>query len=253
MIPMIPYERQQAILDKMKNGIVYISDLSEFFNVSDITIRRDLKELEKQGLIKILQGGAATSVNTTKETDFKQRAVLYSEEKEMIGKLAADCVNDNDTVFIDAGSTTISMFKFLQDKHVTIYTNGYNHIAEALKYNLDVTLIGGNLRPETSAFIGSLSVRNLELFHFDKCFLGVNGIDLQSGLTNAHEQEALLKLKAINHSKQAYILADESKFNSSSLVKFADLEDVVVITNTKVKEYLHFENWVFGEHNSVVE
>lgn len=244
---MIPYERQQKILEEMNKGIVYITDLAELLNVSDITVRRDLKELESQGLIKILQGGAATSVDTTRETNFEQRTILYSKEKELIGKLAADLIEENDTVFIDAGSTTLSMIRHLKDMNVSLYTNGLHHLNEATKYNIDITLIGGRLRLDTSAFIGSLSVRNLEMYHFDKCFLGVNGIDLKYGITNAHEQEALLKKKAIQHSNESYILADSSKFNSVSLVKFANLDDVTVITNKQVKEYEQFNNWIFGE------
>lgn len=250
---MIPYERQQAILEKMKKSIVYISDLAEHFQVSEITIRRDLKELESQGQIKILQGGAATSVDTTRETDFEQRTVLYSEEKEKIGELAASHVKDYETVFIDAGSTTLSMIKYLKNKNALIYTNGYHHLNEALKYGLNITLIGGTLRTETSAFVGTLSVRNIELYYFDKCFLGVNGIDLKRGLTNAHEQEALLKERAIQHSNKSFILADSSKFNSSSFVKFGELDDVIVITDKKVSEYEHFKNWTFGEQNELVE
>lgn len=235
---MLPFERKNKILEALDNGIVFIADLANALNVSEITIRRDLKALETEGKLTMLHGGAAKKIDTSRETAISQRQGLYPTEKEIIGKLAADVIEDGDVIFIDSGTTNVTMIKHLANKPISIVTNGYKTIEEALHYNIPITSIGGDLKKETMAFVGAITSRVLDMYSFDKCFLGANGIDKEFGYSNADPNESLIKEQVIKRSKEAFIMADRSKFNASSVFKFADLKDATVITDEVPEEFL---------------
>ncbi len=239
---MLPFERKNKILNELQKGVVYISSLSELLDVSEITVRRDLKLLEDEGQIVRLHGGAARLVDTSRETPMDQRESLYLDEKDRICKFAASLIEDEDVVFIDSGTTNKKILKYLVGKNITVVTNGYKNIEEALKYDLTVTLIGGELKKETYAFVGAVTSRVLDMYHFDKCFLGVNGISKDFGLTNADPNESLIKEQAIRRSGEAFIVADHSKFDATSVFKFADIGEVTVITDSIPENYLKEEN-----------
>lgn len=239
---MLPFERKTKILNELQKGIVYISSLAELLDVSEITVRRDLKMLEEEGQIVRLHGGAARLVDTSRETPMDQRESLYLSEKDKICKFAASLIEDGDVVFIDSGTTNKKILKYLVDKKITVVTNGYKNVEEALKYDLNVTLIGGELKKETYAFVGAVTSRVLDMYHFDKCFLGANGIDREFGLTNADPNESLIKEQAIRRSRQAYIVADHSKFDATSVFKFADINDVAIITDLIPEDFAEAEN-----------
>lgn len=234
---MLPFERQNKIKEALDEGVVFIAELAASLNVSEITIRRDLKTLENEGKLVMLHGGAAKKIDTSRETAIAQRQGLYPDEKEIIGKLAAGLVEEGDVIFIDSGTTNITMIKHLTNKRISIVTNGYKTIEEALRYNLPITSIGGELKKETMAFIGAITSRVLDMYAFDKCFLGTNGIDKEFGFSNADPNESLIKEQVIKRTKKAYIMADHSKFTDSSVFKFADLADATIITDEIPEEF----------------
>ena len=246
---MLPFERREKIIDELHNGTVYITSLSKKLKVSEITVRRDLKNLEEEGLITMLHGGAARFVDTSRETSMDQRERLFPDNKMTIGSFAASLVNYGDVIFIDSGTTNKNIIKHLVNKNVKIVTNGYRNIEEALKYNLDISLVGGDLKRETLAFIGPTAISVLDKYYFDKCFLGVNGIDLEFGLSNADPYESHIKELAIKRSRKAYILSDSSKFNSISSFKFADIKDAIIITEKIVKEFKDLDNVIVASQN----
>lgn len=239
---MLPFERKKIILEELQKGVVYITSLAELLNVSEITVRRDLKHLEEEKKVTLLHGGAAQLVDTSRETPMDQREELYIDEKERISHFAAGLVEDGDVIFIDSGTTNKRMLKYLTDKKVKIVTNGYKNIEESLSYDLDITLIGGELKKETYAFIGAVTSRVLDMYYFDKCFLGANGIDMEFGLSNADPNESLIKEQVIKRSKKAYVLADHTKFSSTSVFKFSEINQVDIITDSILSDYLHLEN-----------
>ncbi|UUX33363.1 DeoR/GlpR family DNA-binding transcription regulator [Fundicoccus culcitae] len=238
---MLQFERHSFIMDELEKGIVYIKHLAEVLDVSEITIRRDLKTLEKDGKVVMLHGGAAKKIDTSRETATSQRQRLFTQEKEAIGQLAADLVEDGDVIFIDSGTTNITMIKYLMNRKVTIVTNGLKTTEEAVKYNLPITTLGGELKVETMSFIGSITSRVLNMYTFDKCFLGANGIDKEFGFSNADPSEAFIKEQAIQRSKKAYILADHSKFNVASVFKFAEIDDATIITDSVSENFIDLD------------
>lgn len=245
---MIPFERQQFILEEMRKGTVYISELAQKMKVSEITIRRDLKELEENRLVTMLRGGAAKLIDTTRETSMDHREGLYIKEKDQIGKYAASLVKDRDVIFVDSGTTTKKMLKYLaKKKGIQIITNGYKNIEEGILYDLPVTLIGGELKRETYAFIGPITSKVIDMYYFDKCFLGVNGIDKEFGLSNADPNESLIKEQVIHRSRKSYIVSDHTKFDSNSVFTFARLPEVKIITDKQPEGYEGYENIIVAK------
>lgn len=235
---MLPFERKEKIKEELLKGYININEIAQLLDVSEITVRRDLKQLEKEGVIEVFHGGVAKLIDTTRETSISKRQGIYSENKTKIGVCAASLIEDGDVVFIDSGTTTKAIIpELVNKKDVSIVTNGYLNIEACIQHNIPVTVIGGDLKLETMAFVGPLTNKLLDMYHFDKCFLGANGIDADFGLSNADPNESMVKEKAINQSTQTYIVSDHSKFDAKSVFKFADLEQVTIITDDCPEKY----------------
>lgn len=142
-------------------------------------------------------------------------------------------MKNGDCIYIDAGTTTYEMIKFINAKEVMVVTNGLKHIDALVEKGLNAYILCGKVRAITKAIIGIDTLKNLERFRFDKAFMGINGIHDKYGFTTPNFEEAIIKETAINFSKQAYVLADESKFGEVSLCKVSEIEKAEVITNSE--------------------
>lgn len=187
-------ERQDIILERLKSsGRVLAADLAIEFNVSEDTIRRDLRELAARGLCERVYGGALP-VAPARGT-LGHRKGRDAGEKDMLGRLLAGQIDDGMTVFFDASSTNIAAARALgEDRAVTVVTNAPS-IAAALdgRENQTVIMIGGLIHPEVGGAIGAKSIAELERFHFDLCLIGACGFDIEAGLTCFHYDDALFK------------------------------------------------------------
>lgn len=239
---MIPFKRHQYILEKLKQDSSYITQLAEAMNVSEITVRRDLKQLEEKGLIELKYGGLATIIDTTKETPMNNRSTLYVEEKRRIAKMAVSLIEKGDLVFVDSGTTTQMIFEYYPDIESTIFTNGISNINIAIERNINISVIGGDLKHETMAMVGPFAIETLSKIYFDKVFLGTNAINPQFGITNADKNESLLKQLSIKNSRKAFVLADYSKFDKVAPFKFAGLDEVTIITDRIPEGYERYDN-----------
>lgn len=231
---MIPYERQQKILGLLKDtDILKIEELQGHFpTISDSTLRRDLKELEKKRRIDYLSGGAVKAVSATGEIPISQRNTLHSQEKDIVAELATQFVETGDVIYLDSGSSCTSLFKRIMNQKITIYTTNtdiFSVITEELQ--AEIVVLGGQLNALNSSISGPLTEENLKNIYFTKSFLGVNGIDEKSGVTTPTLVEAMKKRLVKEHSDNVYLLSDSSKFHNLSNVKAFDLKDVTVISD----------------------
>ncbi|ADO82527.1 DeoR/GlpR family DNA-binding transcription regulator [Ilyobacter polytropus] len=243
---MLSQERYDIILNLLKNKeIVKMKEIVDTLNISESTIRRDLSYLEKNGLLKRVHGGATLPENSY-EADFDTKNIQNKFEKDKIGESASKIVLDGECIFIDAGTTTERIIKYLHGKNVTVVTNGVTHIPELMKYNIRAYLTGGKIKNNTGALVGVETVESLRKYNFNKCFIGVNGITLKTGYTTPDIEEAEIKREVIKQSQKSYILADFNKFGKTSFVSFAQLKECTIITDklppeeyrkkTKIKE-----------------
>jgi DeoR family transcriptional regulator of aga operon len=231
-------QRREAILQQLtRKGSVQVTDLVQEFGVSAVTIRNDLSALETQGLATRSHGGATLTRTPPPEQSIRQKDAINQEQKDRIGALAATLVQDGDNIIIDSGTTTIYLARHLREANgVTVMTNGLNIAWElADTAGVELILTGGLLRKQSLSIQGSQAEATLQAYNFDKLFLGVDGFDLQFGVTTHHEAEASLNHKMVERAKKIIVLTDASKFGRVSLHRIVQLDRVdTVITDASI-------------------
>lgn len=218
-------ERQQQILELLKTeGEVKITELSNKFVVTEMTIRRDLERLELEGFAKRTFGGA---IPLGKDVAFLDRSGYMTEEKMKIGKMAAELVQPGESIFLDGGTTTHQVARYLKNGlQITVVTNAINIAAELLGKNIPTIVIGGILLETTSSLVGPIAAETLSGMAFDRIFLGATGINRVHGFSNSNLYEAEIKKMAIRQASEVNVVLDHSKFGAKELVSFAALSQV---------------------------
>lgn len=220
------------ILEIIKNKqITHINQLIQLNLCSSSTIRRKLKKLEKQGFIEFLYGGKIKLIESDEislEDEYKFN--LNRAQKNRLGKMCGRLVKENEVIFIDNGTTVRYILKHLENKNVTIYTNGYNHIKEAEKYNLDLRIIPGKILYKEASIVGEEALLFLQNFNFDVAFIGANGFSEIKGVTTPNQLEAFLKFTALKISERSYFVIDSKKYGLVSKYKICEFDDFPIIT-----------------------
>jgi DeoR family transcriptional regulator, fructose operon transcriptional repressor len=220
-----------------ENKSVTVSELSEMFDVSEATIRRDLSTLEKSGEIIRTHGGAMVTEGVGKNLSLYEREIKNKEAKEAIARKAIEYINDGDVIILDAGSTTTEIARRLNDLNITVITNAINIASElSKKNNINIVLIAGSVDKETLASTGLLGISTLDRLYADKAFIGMYGVSVDFGLTTPTISEAEIKEKMLSITKEKFIVADHSKINNVSLSKVTDLDKIdAIITDEGIK------------------
>ena len=217
------HRRHQQIRDWLtRHPRCTVTELQEGLKVSRATIRRDLIELEQQGVLVRVHGGVIHSDFLAGEPTFDRRHQQCTDQKRSIGQAAAALIESNQTVFIDAGTTCLEVARhLLLREDIRIFTNSIRVMVEAQHGQADVTCIGGKLRRVSEALIDSLSLNWLENLHFDAAIIGVSGLCLKNGLSTTELSEATIKQAVIANSDQAILVADACKLGHPAAVNFA--------------------------------
>ena len=235
---MFAEERKAEILQLMESGKpVKVGDLSQRFEVSESTIRRDLQELENAGMIQRTHGGAI-SIQSSFELSYQEKEIRFYEEKQKIAKAAANLVKDGETVFLDAGTTTLQMAYALRGKTFTVATNSMEIaqvFAEDLK--IEVMVLGGSLRKNTRALVGFLANEMLTRLHFDKVFLAANAVDPDFGVSTPNLIEAETKRHMVKAGKEVILMMDHSKLWEKAMCKICSLSEInLLLTDDGIEE-----------------
>jgi DeoR/GlpR family transcriptional regulator of sugar metabolism len=218
-----------------QNGQVTVADLCEMFGVSEMTARRDLRDLDHEGLLRRVHGGAVNSQGRSYEPPYQLRKTESQNLKQIIGRAAAEMINDGDSVAFDVGTTTLEIVRALQSKrNLTLITASLpiaNEIVTRFSLDADVRLIvtGGIVRSGELSMIGEFAARMYKDLHVDKAFLGVGGISLKDGLTEYNIDDALVKRTLIESAQQAIAVADNSKFDRTTFASVAPVTAVDTI------------------------
>ncbi|WP_082235325.1 DeoR/GlpR family DNA-binding transcription regulator [Halobacillus massiliensis] len=223
-------ERKAQILEYLRHlSRASVHDLSQQFNVSESTIRRDLKELEETDNIKRTHGGAILLQPVSFEASIGDRQKGYIAEKQAIARKAVEFINPGDAILLDSGTTTYELVKELKSfTNLSIVTNSIIIMQELADLpGLEVMLLGGILRRETSALVGPFAEQSLNMIRIDKSFIGTNGIDVKEGIiTTPNLTEARIKRMMITNSRQTILLTDHSKIGKLNFAKVADLSEI---------------------------
>lgn len=250
---MLTEQRHEIILQELnKKGSVTVQELKELLNSSESTVRRDLNSLDEEGKLTKVFGGAVAKdpeISST-ELSVSQKSQVKAVEKQKIGKYAAELIQPNEFIYLDAGTTTEAMIDFLTEKTATYVTNAVTHARKLAVAGFKVILIGGELKGVTEAVVGNQAILTLEKMNFNRGFFGTNGIHEERGFTTPDFNEALVKETAFGHTHHKYVLADSTKFGEISSVTFGAMEMAVILTDGLLAEkFRRLENVVVCEQS----
>ncbi len=225
-----------TILTKLKS--VSVQMLTERINVSEVTIRKDLKLLEEKGKLIRTHGGAVLAEDQDHIRTFSMRTREFLSLKREIARKAKSLLHEDDTIYIDAGTTCALLADEIKDMSMRVVTNSLDVLLK-LSSSPQISLfsLGGSLRMEAGSFIGPFAIDTLKNFQIQTCFMGTSGISRDGKFSSQNTIEAQLKKLVLESSKRKIILADHSKFDISEFSIFAKPENIdVLITDSKFTE-----------------
>jgi len=235
---MLKEERQQYLLDTLRrDGKVVAVEISAALNVSEDTIRRDLNELAEAGLLRRVHGGAVVKALT--ETAYSSRNQQHTEAKSSIAEAAAQLAQDGQVILLDCGTTTTRLAQlFPRDLRATVITNSPPAVMALAEHPfLEVILLGGTLNKATLATIGAETAAALSRFRADICFLGVNGLHIDAGITDFSYEEVQLKRIMIENSASVVALGSADKLGTVAPFVLAPISSLThLVTESSVAE-----------------
>ncbi len=233
-------DRHQLILQKLKeHGHVSVQELSSEMDVSDVTIRKDLKLLEDKNLLFRTHGGGSVKNPYANDRPVNEKEQLYREEKQRIAKEAAKMIGQNDSIIIASGTTVLALARCINPlSHLTVITSALNVALElSHRPNVEVLQLGGQLRQNSSSVAGPYAEELLKDVTCGVLFLGVDGIDPETGLTTTSLMEARLNQKMMDAAQVTVVLADSSKFGKRGLGKICSLDKIQhIITDSGISD-----------------
>lgn len=230
---MFARERKEALLIYLKqHKKANIQELIDEFHVTGATIRTDLRELEKAGLVIRTHGGAVLNQDKIeKESNLALRHEIYTGEKRRIGKKALDFVEEGDVILIDSGTTAAEFAAGLTSfQNLKVVTNDLSIAMELQKSsNIQVILIGGNVRNGFECTIGAFGTEFLQQISVDKVFMVPNALSVTQGVTAPYEETAAMKKAMMKTATKRYLLSDSSKIGKKTFCKFAELNEFLCL------------------------
>jgi DeoR family transcriptional regulator of aga operon len=239
-------ERRRLIVDLVeRQGRATVEELAERFSISPVTVRSDLEALARAGALTRSHGGAVPAAPVTADAPLTVKETRHLPEKRRIGEAAAKLVSDGETIILDSGTTTVEIARQLKLRRwssLTVITNGMNIALElGAVTGIRVMLLGGLLRQPSHSLVGPEAERMLMRLSADRLFLGVDGFDLDVGVTTPDPQEASLNALMMNVSRETIAVFDASKFGQRSLSVIAPVErlDAVITDTATPEEFVH--------------
>ena len=223
-----------------QKGTIRVSDIVKLLNVTDMTVRRDLVELEEQGVLTKIHGGARSNkAFQYREYSHAEKHIQNKEAKQAIASKAAQLIEDGETIFLGPGTTVAFLAEALNNQRLTVITNCmpvFTLLMAKKTEDFQVFLLGGEYRQVTEAFVGEITNTSLEKLRFSKMFFSGNGVRdgevMTSTLAEAYTQNLALK-----HSLEKYLLLDSSKIGKDDFTSFCKLRDLTaLITDVKTED-----------------
>ena len=228
---MLKTERKQLILEELnQHHVVSLEKLVSLLETSESTVRRDLDELEAENKLRRVHGGAELPHSLQEEETIQEKSVKNLQEKKLLAQKAASLIKEQDVIFIDAGTTTAFLIHELVNKNITVVTNSIHHAAQLVEKQIPTVMVGGSVKMATDASIGGVALNQINQLHFDRAFIGMNGVD-DGYYTTPDMEEGAVKRAILENAKQTYVLVDSSKIGQTSFAKVAPLKRAIVITS----------------------
>ncbi len=232
---MLKEERFSKIVELVnEKGSLKTAEASETLGISLATVRRDFNELDSMNKVVKVFGGVSSIKNAqyvTREDDMAHKASINTEEKDLIGKYAGSLIEDNDFVYMDAGTSVEALIPYIKAENTSYMTNSISIGRKLSSRGMKVFILPGEFKAETEALVGASTCEFLQKYNFTLGFFGTNGIHKEIGFTTPDVNEAMVKTKALSRCKKAYVLADKSKYGKISQVTFSADPDLKIISN----------------------
>lgn len=231
--------RRDIVREVEEKGEVRVSELSKKYNCSEVTIRGDIKYLDKEGLIKRVHGGALKIERENVRKYAAESIYRHTDRKKKIAACAYEFIDDRDTVIIDDASSSFYLAVYIKEhpeKRLAIVTNSLlvgNELAGV--EHVDLYMIGGHVGGHLAATMGDDALQNMERFRVDKAFIGVHSINFDVGITSIATPQMYVKRAILKMSEKVYVLADSSKFGGGYLSVICPMNEVYkIITDNEV-------------------
>ena len=229
---MLAQQRTEYILQQLRiHGCVNVRELANALDVTEVTIRRDLEELEKQGYLQRVHGGATSLakkdiLSKSDESNMEDRLQVNFDKKEMLCRRAASYIKDGDCIFLDGGTTIYPILPYLQNKKIKIVTHSTLITKNFDSEVAELFSIGGKIIPEYQMAVGPIAIDTIKRFNFDYAFIGCAGIDLENKTVYTAEMDTMLiKELAMKQSLHKFLLVDASKKNIKGFCSFTSSDE----------------------------
>ena len=234
---MLAVTRKNKIKDTLiERKSITVTELSKTFDVTEETIRRDLKFLEDEGFLTRTYGGAFIQSGVENNVTVELREVAYTKSKEAIAKECRKLIHNGDSIFLDASTTALFIARAISNMRLTVVTNSLlivNQLTE-LENNIRVVCVGGTFSKDHKAFQGNATVQALDNLYLDKTFMSCRSLSMEHGITDSSEGQAMIHQKLLQRSNEVYLIADYSKFDKTSFIHICDYDHLTGIVSDKV-------------------
>jgi DeoR/GlpR family transcriptional regulator of sugar metabolism len=231
------YERRTIkLMDMLQlNKRLDVKTVAHSLGISEATARRFFSQLEEEGRVIRVHGGVQLAQQLGYDYSFRVQASHRQEKKTLIGARAAELIGDNDRIFLDSGTTVLKLAETLsvklqtgELKGIVVLTNSIAHVETVARW-CKVILVGGEIRAERLDVCGSVTEKTLMMFHLDKAFFGADAISLTGGCMTTDERTSTINELVVERAEKSYVLADSSKFNKTSFIRYASIEQIDTI------------------------
>ncbi|MFB5192145.1 DeoR/GlpR family DNA-binding transcription regulator [Alicyclobacillus fastidiosus] len=250
---MMAVERQRKIADLVnEKGSIRVHEISQLFDVTPETARRDLDLLESEGKLRRTHGGAVRMDDGQGDVPYVERESTNSKEKLEVARLALSHISAGDKIALDASSTAWFLAREIPDMPLTVLTNSVRVIQElSSKERIQVISTGGILRSQSMSFVGPLAEETLSKYYVNKAFISCKGVHLEYGVSEANEWQAIVKRRMTSIADETYLLVDHTKFGLRDFTHVLDLADVAhILTDSQVPDEV---NEKFLERGTQIE
>ena len=232
---MLAAERHRQILKSLsEHGSVRTKDIASALSVTDETIRKDFEALEHQGFVVRTHGGVIPPTRVIRDLTLNERQLMNRESKNAIAKAAAKRIQPDETIFIDASSTALSLTQYLPDFKMTVLTNSHDVISALGGHeHIDLVCTGGLYEARSRSFIGLAAEKTLQRYNIHRMFFSGNGLDLKRGVSEGNSRQAAFKERVIEAAEDVCFLADETKIGRCSSFFFVECADLTTLITTK--------------------
>ncbi|MBU9714216.1 DeoR/GlpR family DNA-binding transcription regulator [Evansella tamaricis] len=241
---MLPIARKNKIKELIvEKKSVTVSEMTKLFQVTEETIRRDLKQLEDEGFLHRTYGGAYISEGVQNDVDVNLREYIHVEGKNKIASKCLAFIKNGDSIFLDASTTSLVIASMLKERKLTVVTNSIKVVNTLTDYpDINLVVIGGTLSKSSLSNLGRNAEYNMTNYFFDTAFISCRSISMQHGITDSNEQQAGIRKLAAEHANHVYLVADYTKFDKTSFASICgfDAIDHVIVDKELSQEWHEF-------------